>query len=287
MIYCIIFLTLCQVKNIMKNILLTGALGYIGDKIWSKLEDLGYNVMPIDNKFINKSLCIDFTDKEKMENIFKLNKIDAVIHCGALKDVVDSNIDPLPYYRTNVLGTLNLIELCFKYNCNKFIFSSSSSVYGNQPNKLPFKEDIELKPMSVYAKTKMMAEEILKDNSCDIFKVVILRYGNVIGDNRPSMDNIIGRLLKFDTFYIRGDGSSTRDYIDVNDVADANIKVLNNEKNFVVYNIGSGKETSINEIIEKFEKENNVKKTIKYVDKYIYEPDRCCLDISKFRRDYK
>ena len=159
------------------KVLVTGGLGYIGSHTCCELLDNNYEVVVIDNlsnskedvidkikKITNKDLKFykgDLCDKELVDNIFKNENIDAVIHFAGLKAVGESVKKPLLYYRNNLDSTLTLLEVMCKYNCKKLVFSSSATVYGN-PKTLPIKEDFPLQTTNPYGSTKLYIEGILK-----------------------------------------------------------------------------------------------------------------------------
>ena len=179
-------------------ILLTGGLGYIGSHTCVELLKRGERIVIMDNlsnsreeamdniKAISNAGFIfykaDLLDKESMRKIFRENKIDAVVHFAGLKAVGESVAKPLAYYKNNVEGTLNLLEVMEEFGCNKMVFSSSATVYGS-PERVPITEDMPLSTTNPYGTTKLMIEQILQDyaKANKQFKVAILRYFNPIG----------------------------------------------------------------------------------------------------------
>ena len=180
----------------MKNILITGGLGFIGSHICIELLDNNYNVVIIDNlsntyknvidkiKFItNKSpkfYNFDLSDKNnnyKLKKIFVENDIMYVIHLAGYKSVGESVENPLMYYDNNINSTINLLYIMKICNCFKLIFSSSATIYG-KPLKLPIDENESMKPFSPYGRTKMYIECMLEDicNSDERWKICSLRY---------------------------------------------------------------------------------------------------------------
>ena len=232
---------------------------------------------------LNQSITnfeLDLCDKNALFDFFKnQNDIDGIIHFAAFKYVNESVEKPLAYYQNNLLSLINLLEACEKFEINNFVFSSSCSVYGNA-KKLPVDESAPLvKPESPYANTKVIGEQIIEDfvKTAKV-KTSLLRYFNPvgahpkgkIGENPEGFpQNIIPRLTgtalgKFDQFVVAGtdyntpDGSCVRDYIHVSDIAHAHtlaLKWLNkqNEKTCEVFNLGTGKGTSVLELIHTFE----------------------------------
>lgn len=286
----------------MKNILVTGGLGYIGSHTVVVLQEAGFKVTIIDN-LSNSSIEvldnifsitgvkpsffeIDLKDRIKVNTFFKSNIIDGVIHFAAYKAVGESVKKPLKYYRNNLEGLLNVLESMEEYQIDNFIFSSSCSVYG-QANQMPIIEETPLKrPESPYGKTKAMGEEIISDYIKAMNKNAIsLRYFNPVGSHESYLlgdksKGIPNNLLPFITQTASGlrehltvygddyetrDGTAIRDYIDVNDIADAHLLALQyllNKKNkdkLEFFNLGSGFGSTVLEIIDAFEKANDLK----------------------------
>lgn len=281
------------------RILVTGGLGYIGSHTIVKLLEKGYEVVCIDN-LINSDLStrnnitkitkkkfkfhnIDLTNLNDLKKILKRYKsVDCIIHFASLIYVPASFEHPIQYYRNNLNSLLNIVEISRKYNAN-LIFSSSSTVYGN-PKKFPITEDIPFGiSSSPYGNTKKIGEEILMDISkMENFSIASLRYFNPIGAHesgligeRPSKKPThimpfitqvaIGKkknLTIFGNDYKTKDGTCIRDFIHVNDVAEAHVKCIpflkKKKKNFYNFNIGVGKGISILELIKKFEKSTGV-----------------------------
>ena len=222
---------------------------------------------------------IDLKDKYAVDSFFKRNKVDAVIHFAALKSVPESVEIPIECYQNNVGGLLNLVESMSKNEVNQLIFSSSCSIYGN-PEKLPVNEKTPFgKAESPYARSKQMGEHILKDfcQSNKDFNVISLRYFNpagahpsgLIGEGFTKRPNNLVPLIAqttaglrenltvFGTDYNTKDGSCVRDYIHVVDVAQAHVEALSYfdrmSDNYDVINLGTGKGTTVLEIIRSFE----------------------------------
>lgn len=301
------------------NILVTGGLGFIGSHTVVEFIENGYDVIIADN-LVNSSIDIltnikkitgmqpkfyeiDVTDEEKTKKIFKENNIDAVIHFAGLKAVGESVQKPLEYYYNNVLSTITLGKLCIKFGVNKFVFSSSATVYGDQIS--PFKEDMELKKTTnPYGETKAMSERILSDISSanKDFSVVLLRYFNPIGAHKSGLigekpNGIPNNLLPYVTKVASGkleqlsvygddydtiDGTGVRDYIHVVDLAKGHIKALEHiKKGTSIYNLGTGNGTSVLQIVKTFEKVNNIKVPYKIVQRRAGDIDTCYADASK------
>ena len=283
------------------SILITGGTGYIGSHTAVELLNNNEEIIVLDN-FCNSSPEVvdkiksitkkdfkfyeaDILDEEKLEEIFKNNKIESVIHFAGLKAVGESVQKPLEYYYNNISGTLNLLKVMKKYNCKNIVFSSSATVYGERETPRYIEEMGRGKTTNPYGTTKAMIEKILEDVyvSDNEWKIYILRYFNpvgaheshLIGDNPNGIPNnlmpyiqkvAVGELKELSVFgddYNTPDGTGIRDYIHVVDLAKGHIKALeklNKEKNGVyVYNLGSGIGHSVLEMVKAFEKVNNVK----------------------------
>ena len=283
------------------SILITGGTGYIGSHTAVELLNNNEEIIVLDN-FCNSSPEVvdkiksitkkdfkfyeaDILDEEKLDEIFKNNKIESVIHFAGLKAVGESVQKPLEYYYNNISGTLNLLKVMRKYNCKNIVFSSSATVYGERETPRYIEEMGRGKTTNPYGTTKAMIEKILEDVyvSDNEWKIYILRYFNpvgaheshLIGDNPNGIPNnlmpyiqkvAVGELKELSVFgddYNTPDGTGIRDYIHVVDLAKGHIKALeklNKEKNGVyVYNLGSGVGHSVLEMVKTFEKVNNVK----------------------------
>ena len=308
------------------KILVTGGCGYIGSHTSVELLNNNDEVVIIDNLINSKKEVIDkikeitnkditfyegnVQEEQLLTKIFQENKIDAVIHFAGLKAVGESVQKPLEYYQNNLDSTLVLLKTMKKFNVKKIIFSSSATVYGNNPN-VPFKEDYKTGgTTNPYGTSKLIIERILKDlNVADPdFSIVILRYFNpigahksgLIGDNPNGIPNnlmpyitkvAVGELPHLNIFgndYPTKDGTGVRDYIHVVDLAIGHVKALNKvvkEKGIHIYNLGTGIGYSVLDIVNAFEKVNNIK--IPYVIKERREGDiaECYADSSKAKQE--
>ena len=228
-----------------------------------------------------KWIDLDLSDRSRCHDYLKNQKFDGIIHFAAFKSVGESVKKPLKYYMNNIFSLVNLLRYVEKnVNC-AFIFSSSCSVYG-EAEKLPITEDSEIKSAeSPYGNTKQICEEIIEESSVAYnLKSIALRYFNPIGAHpsgkigelpigvpqnlvpfiTQSAIGIRGELNVWGNDYPTADGSAIRDYIHVVDLAEAHIVALErlladkNESNTEVYNLGSGKGSSVLEVIEAFKK---------------------------------
>ena len=287
----------------MEHILVTGGLGFIGSHICVELLQLGYNIIVIDNlsnskldvknkiEFItNKTFelyIFDICDINLLESVFNKHKIISIIHLAGLKSVNESIKLPLKYYNVNLISTINLLSLINKYNIERFIFSSSATVYGI-PTEIPLNENsqIGLNITNPYGKTKYMLEEIIKDYSITSnCKFIILRYFNPVGAHESGLigenpndipNNLMPYILRvarnqykeltiYGNDYNTPDGTCIRDFIHVTDLAKAHVvsNTYNMNNKLDVFNIGTGKSTSVLEIVNKFSEINNIQ--LKYI----------------------
>jgi UDP-glucose 4-epimerase len=227
---------------------------------------------------------VDVTKKKETEAIFKAHKIDAVIHFAGYKAVGESVYKPIEYYQNNLGSALNVLDVMRHYNVHNFIFSSSATVYGI-PKRVPlYESDPVGSATNPYGETKIMIERILEDvaKADPSLNVILLRYFNPIGGHpsgllgedpngipnnlMPYISQVaIGKLpfLKvYGNDYPTADGTGVRDYIHVVDLAEghvAAIKKLEQKPGLVIYNLGTGKGTSVLELVDAFEKANGVK----------------------------
>lgn len=289
------------------NILITGGLGYIGSHTVIECINNCHNAIIVDNlynskievlyrlnKFLNKDIAfykIDMQNIKELENVFKENKIDAVIHFAGYKAVGESVEKPLKYYDNNIGITINLLKLMEKYGVKKIIFSSSATVY-KESKILPLTENMPLGVTNPYGRSKLIIEEILQDIafSDKAFKAVILRYFNPIGahisglfgeNNNGIPNNLMPYIVKvakgeleylrvFGNDYNTKDGTGVRDYIHVVDLAKAHIKAIKAfdfSKNINIYNIGTGTGYSVLDIVKNFEKATGINIPYKIVER--------------------
>ena len=252
----------------MQKAIVTGGAGFIGSHLVDELIKQGVEVTILDNLSTGKKENInpkatfiecDISTTSHIDLTFYINGVDTIFHLAAKTTVQESIEKPSLYNNINVVGTLNLLEAAAAMKVKRFIFSSSSSVYGNA--KVPTSEDHPLNPISPYALNKLIGEQYCKLYS-EIYNIdtVCLRYFNVYGDRM----NNEGYKLVFPIFKeqilnnkpltINNNGEQRRDFIHVNDVVRANILVAKHSNNFNgdIYNVGNGKNYSINEIADMF-----------------------------------
>tara|TARA_Y100000589_G_scaffold332036_1_gene388716 strand:- start:3432 stop:4475 length:1044 start_codon:yes stop_codon:yes gene_type:complete len=295
----------------MRNLLITGGLGFIGSHTCIELINSGYQVYVVDSlvnsdlsnlervkkvikkkggdssklKFFEGDICDKQFLKSVFENVYKNgNFIEGVIHFAGLKSVTKSIINPVDYWENNVVASINLIKVMQLYNITNLIFSSSAAVY-SPFNKSPISESGDIKPLSPYGKTKNCIEEILLDlykSSSNVWKIINLRYFNPIGAH-PSgligevpigMPNNIFPLInkvaskEIDKLKIYGndwntiDGTAIRDYIHIMDLVDGHILayeyIVKNKSQYFNINLGTGKGTSVLELVETFKRVNKI-----------------------------
>lgn len=288
------------------KILVTGGLGFIGSHTVVELANQNHEVIIVDNLYNSKEEVIeklekitdkkiklykyDLLEKEKIEEIFESNQIDAVIHFAGYKAVGESVKKPLMYYSNNLGSTINLLEVMQKYNVKKLVFSSSATVYGDPGNPKYVEEMGRGETTNPYGTTKSMIEKILEDlyasdNSWDIS---ILRYFNPVGAHESGLigeepngipNNLMPYVMKvaagklevlsiFGNDYPTVDGTGVRDYIHVVDLAKGHVCALDKmKKGLNIYNLGSGKGISVLELVTTFEKVNNLKVNYKIVER--------------------
>lgn len=304
-------------------ILVTGAAGYIGSHTWVKLIDSGIEVVGVDNfsnsnplvidriKKITNSQSLNFFDininnKVSLRRIFNSFPIDAVIHFAAHKSVFESICNPQLYYKNNIGGLMNLVEIMDAFDCKNIIYSSSACVYGLK-NKSPLKEGLSLSPINPYGETKMIGEMLLNNLISLNWHVGILRYFNPIGAHASgeigeSPNNVPQNLMPFllqvasgkiDSLKVFGgdyptkDGTAIRDYIHIEDLAQAHIKGLNylskTNESFTL-NLGNGSGFTVLDVIHTFQKVNNVKISYKIEARRDGDVDICFADSSKAHR---
>ena len=253
---------------------------------------------------------IDCCDKENLRQVFAKEEISGVIHFAGLKAVGESCQKPLLYYKNNIDSVISVLELMIEYNVNNFIFSSSATVYGT-PKVVPIKEDFPVGgTTNPYGTTKLIIEGILKDlaNVHPNLNICLLRYFNPIGAHKSGLigedpNGIPNNLMPYITQVAIGkreylgvfgndyqtiDGTGVRDYIHVVDLANGHLKALEKlEENpgLLIYNLGTGKGTSVLEMVHAFEKANNIKINYKIMPRRSGDIDASYADCSKANKE--
>jgi UDP-glucose 4-epimerase len=269
------------------NVLVAGGAGYIGSHTVKRLKDAGHTPVIYDNlarghKEVAEILRVpgvwaDLNDRETLARTLREHKIDTVMHFAAFAYVGESVQRPLDYYRNNVATTISVLETMQSEGVPRFVFSSTCAVYGN-PDKIPITESEKKAPVSPYGRSKLMVELILTDllEAWPQFTFAALRYFNASGcamdgsigeDHKPETHliplaiqaalGVAPPLTVFGTDYSTKDGTNIRDYIHVDDLADAHIaamKALSPESRSIFANLGTGHGFSVKEIISTVEK---------------------------------
>lgn len=269
----------------MQTVLVTGGAGYIGVAIAWRLAQHNFRVLLLDKAplvypipGVKKFYQVDLlTQGQALDKIFTEQKISAVFHCAALTSVAESVVEPEKYYANNVTATLHLLEAMGKSGVKNFIFSSSAAVYAPQSIK-KIVETSPLAPVSPYGKSKLFVEQILPDfEYCYGIKSFCLRYFNVAGaifapdfchgeEHEPEthlIPLVCRKILRREPLEIFGfelaskDGSPVRDFVHVEDVANANLYALNflqQHKTSLTCNVSSGRSTSVLQVVTAVEK---------------------------------
>ncbi|WP_433745205.1 UDP-glucose 4-epimerase GalE [Falsibacillus pallidus] len=301
------------------NILVTGGAGYIGSHTCVSLLEAGHSVIVIDNlnnsnletlekvkQLTNKDLTfyqMDATNEAAIDQVFLNHKIDGVIHFAGYKAVGESVKKPLEYYQNNLVSTMVLTSACQRHGVNRIVFSSSATVYGD--NQVPFIETMNLLPTTnPYGESKTISERILTDaaKANTNFSIALLRYFNPVGAHESGLigeapNGIPNNLMPYVTQVAKGkreklnvfgndyptvDGTGVRDYIHVMDLAEGHVAALENLTEGVhIYNLGSGKGTSVFELIHAFEEANGVTIPYEIVDRRLGDIAASYADVSK------
>jgi UDP-glucose 4-epimerase len=286
------------------KIFIIGGAGYIGSHMVKIAHKAGHNVITLDNLstgfkdavLYGKFEYCDILNLEELNRLFKKHKPDAVMHFSAYSLVGESMTNPYKYYNNNVSGTLSLLKAMIDNDCLKFIFSSSAAIFGN-PEYVPIDENHSKTPINPYGKSKLMVEEILKDFEFAYdLKYVSFRYFNAAGhdpegelrERHNPETHLLPIIMQaangqrdsvsvFGNDYKTTDGTCVRDYIHVNDLANAHLKGLDylNQSKLpsMEFNLGNGKGFSVKEVIQQ----------VKYAtgkDFIVFEEGRRCGDPS-------
>ncbi|XP_059480378.1 UDP-glucose 4-epimerase-like [Neocloeon triangulifer] len=292
------------------TVFVTGGAGFVGSHCIVTLLEAGYDVVAIDN-FINsvsergndgllrapaiervkqitgKDVTFvecDLLSIDDLRTVFKIKKIDSVIHFAAMKAVGESMLQPFSYYRNNMIGAFNLLEVMKENDCYNLVFSSSCTVYG-KPDYLPITEEYPTgRVTNAYARTKFFVEEMLKDMSAaeKQWNIIILRYFNpvgahpsgLIGEDPKKQFNIMPNIAKvaigvrdklmiFGNDYNTKDGTGVRDYTHIMDLASGHVAALAKlqqlHSGIKIYNLGNGKGVSVMRLVKTFEKVTGTK----------------------------
>lgn len=271
----------------MKTVILTGGAGFIGSVVARELLAKKYRVICVDNftddlydpryKEDNVSVFEDNKDfilyrtdicnLEELKNIFEKEKPQLVVHLAARANTRKAVGEPQSYIDVNIIGTLNILELSKDFKIENVVIASSSSVYGNSPSMPLSENDSADKPLSPYGMTKR-ADEILAFTYHHNFQMNItcLRYFNAYGENnRPDLVPYIwgNLILDGEEIEISGDGSRSRDYTYIGDIADGTIKAMEKPLGFEIINLGNSRPVSLKELVAVFEEVANTKALVK------------------------
>lgn len=298
-------------------ILVTGGAGYIGSHTVINLVNAGYDIVVFDNletghietvetlkqigniKFIKG----DLRNIEDINKVFETYEIEAVVHFAAFSLVGESVINPLKYYRNNTFGTLNLLESMISHNVKKIVFSSTCATYG-EPEYTPIDEKHPQNPINAYGASKLMIERMMKDfDDAYGLKSIKLRYFNVAGCDKNSRvgewhepeSHLIPNILKSTfgegkTFKIFGDdydtpdGTCIRDYVNVEDLAQAHrlaLEYLKRENKSDVFNLGTEQGDSVKNIFDACERVLNKTISVEVVDRRPGDPAKLFANANK------
>ena len=279
-------------------ILVTGGAGFIGSHTCVELLNAGEEIVVMDNFYNSNAKALDgireitgkdfkfyeadMLDMASVDRIFADNDIEAVIHFAGYKCVPESVKKPLMYYSNNLRGTFNILECMKKYGCTRFVFSSSATVYGI-PETVPVREDFPLNAINPYGSTKLIIENLCREMAAasDKWSMILLRYFNPVGahesgkigeDPNGIPNNLMPIVLdkatgKREVLSVAGndyptpDGTCVRDYIHVVDLAKghvAAIKKARTSNGALAYNLGTGNGFSVLEILDTFQRVNDI-----------------------------
>jgi UDP-glucose 4-epimerase len=297
------------------KVLVTGGAGYIGSHTVRALVERGHDVVVLDTLELGSKQAVgnvllyqgSITDDALLDRVFTQEKPEAVIHFAAYKAPGESMREPGKYFRTNMGGTLSLLEAMVQHNVRPIVFSSSCSIFGT-PQTLPVAEDALFHPESVYGESKLMCETLLKwyDHVRNV-RYAALRYfnaagaslDNAIGENWNYTQNLIPLVMKaalgskpsitvFGTDYPTPDGTCIRDYIHVVDLAVAHVKALEyiiQTDSSTAYNLGTGTGNSVQEVIDATRRISGRNFRVEYGPRRSGDPTAIYADCSKAERE--
>lgn len=276
--------------------LVTGGAGFIGSHVVTALLELGHEVIVLDNFSTGRPENLDHIKRkveivqcdiaEQGEWIRKFTNTDWVFHLAALADIVPSIQKPEAYFRANVDGTFNVLQASVSSGVKRFVYAASSSCYGI-PDTYPTPETAEIRPQYPYALTKRLGEELVMHWE-QVYKLpaLSLRFFNVYGTRSRTSGTygavfgvFLAQKLNGQPFTVVGDGTQTRDFTYVTDVAAALIAAAKSGRSGSIYNVGSGQTVSVNRLVELI----GGGKT--HIPKRPGEPDCTFADISRIQRD--
>lgn len=299
----------------MATILVTGGAGYIGSHTAKALAEAGHAPVVLDNlstgheDFVRWGPLVkaELADTDAVRAALREHRPDAVIHFAASAYVGESVTDPAKYYRNNVVATLLLLDAMRAEGVGRIVFSSTCAVYG-QPDRQPITEDMPMRPMSPYGRSKMMIERILEDyHAAYGLAAIALRYFNACGDDRDGEIGerhdpephlvpraVLAAMGKLDDFAVFGtdyatpDGSAVRDYIHVEDLAEAHVRaaarLIESEAPISeVFNLGTGEGQSVLDVVRAVGRALNSNVPVRYGPRREGDPALLIADPSRAR----
>jgi UDP-glucose 4-epimerase len=297
------------------RILVTGGAGYIGSHAVKALGKAGHEICVFDNLSTGHEWAVlsgrlvtgDLEDRSAIDSVIKVFRPDAVMHFAAYIQVEESVREPLKYYRNNVANTLNLLEGMRANGVANFIYSSTAAVYGI-PERIPVSEDAPMSPINPYGMTKVMIENVLADLAASAdFRYVALRYFNVagadsggqLGQAYKEATHLITRALKtalgeFPKLYVYGtdyptpDGTCIRDYIHVDDLAEAHVRAMDyllGTQKSIVMNCGYGSGYSVKEVVDTAERVTGFNFPVEETGRRAGDPPALIADSAKLKRE--
>jgi UDP-glucose 4-epimerase len=297
------------------RILVTGGAGYIGSHAVKALGKAGHEICVFDNLSTGHEWAVlsgklvrgDLEDCSAIDQVIRNFRPEAVMHFAAYIQVEESVREPLKYYRNNVANTLNLLEVLRANGVGNFVYSSTAAVYGI-PEKIPVSEDAPMSPINPYGMTKVMVEKVLTDLAAAAdFRYVALRYFNVagadsggqLGQAYKEATHLITRALKtalgeFPKLYVYGtdyptqDGTCIRDYIHVDDLAEAHVRALDhllNTRQSEVMNCGYGSGYSVKEVVDTAKRVTGIDFPVVETGRRAGDPPALIADSAKLKRE--
>ncbi len=281
------------------KVMVTGGSGFFGSHLCRSLLEKKHEVFALSLSGKKERVAsllghknfhfmrVDIRDLPALQKIMKKNKMDAVIHLAGYTANGSKELSHnLPCFEINVTGSFNVLQSCLLSGVSKMIFASSKGVYGI-PESLPVGESHSKDPSDFYSLTKLQGEILCEYYARNYgFHTIVLRYGGIygIGKNKGAIYNFTKEVLNGKSPRIFSDGNQTRDFVYIEDAVNATINALNiaDEIAFDVFNVGSGRETSINELLGKIIRIADIDIDFKYVPEK--STDRFVLDITKAKK---